>query len=44
MGVTTWPCAGCGQQQRQEHQNSETPTLRLCASCQEEKDRKPTRK
>lgn len=39
MGVTTWPCQGCGQQQREDHPNGEAPNLRLCATCEEK--RKP---
>ena len=35
MGVTTWPCPGCGQQQRSEHPNGEAQENRLCAACRE---------
>jgi len=37
MGITTWPCAGCGQQQSTTHQNGEAPALRLCAACEEKR-------
>lgn len=35
MGVTTWACPGCGQAQRQEHQNGEAVITTLCAACAE---------
>jgi hypothetical protein len=38
MGDTTWPCPGCGQQQREWHPNGEEKKLRLCAACQEKAD------
>jgi hypothetical protein len=44
MGVTTWPCPGCGQQQRQEHPNGEAQSLQLCAACKEAEEAKKKRK
>lgn len=35
MGVTTWPCPSCGQQQRAEHANGEEIRPRLCPACAE---------
>jgi hypothetical protein len=35
MGVTIWPCPGCGQAQRQEHPNGEAVETRPCAACRE---------
>lgn len=37
MGITTWPCPGCGQQQKSEHANGETVKVALCAACAEKK-------
>jgi hypothetical protein len=35
MGVTTWPCPGCGQQQRAVHENGQEISLTLCPACAE---------
>lgn len=40
MGITTWPCAKCGQQQKEEHPNGAAVPLRLCAACKEAEARK----
>lgn len=37
MGITTWPCPGCGQQQKVDHANGETVKPTLCAACAERK-------
>lgn len=39
MGITSWPCPGCGQQQKSEHPNGVMVHTVLCASCQEKKDK-----
>jgi hypothetical protein len=36
MGVTTYPCPGCGQAQRQEHQNGIEIAPSLCPRCLED--------
>lgn len=35
MGVTSWPCPGCGQQQSQAHENGAEIKIALCAACAE---------
>lgn len=35
MGVTTYPCPGCGQAQRQEHPNGQVILPTLCPACAE---------
>ncbi len=35
MGVTSWPCPGCGQQQSTSHENGQEVQVRLCAACAE---------
>lgn len=35
MGITTWPCPKCGQQQKREHANGETVKSEKCAACKE---------
>lgn len=45
MGVTTWACPGCGQAQREEHDNAQGSQKvgNLCAACQEKEDAKEVR-
>jgi endogenous inhibitor of DNA gyrase (YacG/DUF329 family) len=35
MGVTTYPCPHCSQQQRVEHENSQEVRPALCPACLE---------
>jgi len=54
MGITSWPCPSCGQNQTADHPNGEDPQRfrsRFCAACLERpevakrdtKERNPTR-
>jgi hypothetical protein len=36
MGITTFPCPSCGQQQKETHENGQEVRRRLCAACQED--------